>query len=197
MLTPKQWAILAQQSYSSIPDLGPEDSAGRVCFVQSEQGLILAVPGTNNERCVLADVEAIPYDAGACGMVHKGIWQAFDPIWPDVAKLTVYTLVGHSEGGAGVLYLGARLCLIGKPPKVIYAWEPPRASIDTNLAEIFSKYRVVVHIMKHGNDVVPDLPPSMPGLDWQHPGPVTQFGKAWLPIPNIEDHLIAGIIEDL
>jgi hypothetical protein len=196
-LTRKQWALLAQEAYTTAPSLGQEDSAGRVVFVQSEQGLILSMPGTNNAECVLADLDAIPYDTGAFGIVHRGIWEAFYPILDDVAKLDVYGLVGHSEGAAGALYLAARLCLIGKAPKIVYAWEPPRTSLDSKLSDIFIKYGVEVHIMYHGEDIVPTVPFDLPLLPWQHAGTVERFGNASLPFPNFEDHLIANIVADL
>ena len=188
---------MAQAAYAAKPDLGPEDSAGRIVFNQSDLGLILAAPGTNNIACAEADAEAIPYNAGACGWVHEGIWKAFDAVWPDVQHLTVYALVGHSEGAAGVLYLAARLCLMGRAPKVVWALEPPRTSIDDKLAQILAAHGVELHIMHHGNDIVPDLPPDVLFLTWRHPGLVTKFGKATLPIPNVEDHLLQNIIPDL
>lgn len=191
-MTPKDWALLAKEAYTSVPDLGEESSAGRIKFNMKEEGLVLAIPGTNNVECVLADVDAFPLDVGACGHVHAGIWNAFDPVWNDVSKLDIYALVGHSEGALGALFLGARLCLMGKAPKVIWAWEPPRASIDSCLADIFFHYNVEVHIMWHGNDCVPTVP-----LFFRHPGQVTRFGHASLPIINIGDHLMDSIIADL
>lgn len=198
-MTPKDWAVLAQAAYSARPDLGPEDSAGRVVFQNTGAGLALTIPGTDNGRCVLADVDAVPFDAGGCGRVHRGIWEAFDPVWPGVLALgTVKVLDGHSEGAAGAIYLAARLCLAGKPPEEVWAWEPPMTSIDGMLAGIFLRCRVKLHVMWHGNDLVPDLPVTLPGVfDWQHAGPPARFGKAALPVPNLEDHAIAGIVADL
>ena len=196
-MTPKDWALMAQAAYTAKPDIGPEASAGRIVFNPSDFGLILAAPGTNNGACAEADAEAIPHDAGTIGWVHKGIWDAFDAVWPDVQHLTVYALVGHSEGAAGVIYLAARLCLMGQAPKVVWAWEPPRTSIDDRLAHLLASYGVELHIMHHGNDIVPDLPPDVLFLTWRHAGPVTKFGKASEPFANIADHLLANIIPDL
>jgi hypothetical protein len=196
-MTPKEWAILAQDAYTVAPNLGPENSAGRIVFNTLPEGLVLSAPGTNNIACAEADAEAIPYDTGPLGWVHEGIWKAFDSVWQDVRHLTVYGLVGHSEGACGVLYLAGRLCLMGKPPKVVWAWEPPRASIDDKLAQVLAAHGVELHIMRHGNDIVPDLPPDVLFLTWRHPGPVTPFGKAAEPFPNVHDHLLENIIPDL
>ena len=196
-MTPKDWAILAQDAYSSTPDIGDENSAARVCFVQSDEGLTLSIPGTNNPACLVADLEALTFNAGDCGEVHRGIWEAFDTVWLDVSQLPVHALVGHSEGASGALYLGARLCLLGKAPKIIYAFESPRTSTDTKLAELFVKYGVELHVMHHGKDIVPDVPVTLPELDWQHCAPLTQFRNAALPFPNLIDHEIANIIADL
>jgi triacylglycerol lipase len=197
-MTPKQWALMAQAAYTAPPDLGPEDSAGRIVFNPTDDGLILAIPGTNNEQCALADIDAIPHDVGPCGLVHRGIWKAFDPVWLGVSQLSVHALVGHSEGATGALMLAGRLCSIGKAPKVVWAWEPARCSIDDKLEKLLAAHGVEVHIMIHGNDVVPDLPPTLPPLlDWRHPASVTRFGNAAYEIPNIADHMLNGIIADL
>ncbi len=111
-----------------------------------------------------------------------------------------YALVGHSEGATGVLFLGARLCLAGKPPKVIWAWEPARSSIDTKMRDIFKDHNVELHIRRHGEDVVPVLPLDVPTEDWQHPcltNEIEQFGKARYSFWNVHDHLLENIIPDL
>ena len=196
-MTPKEWAEIAQLAYTSEPSIGDESSAARIVYVESDDGLILAIPGTNNMACILVDLDTFLKDAQDCGMVHQGIWEAFDPVWDVVSGLNVNAIVGHSEGAAGAIYLGARLCLIGKPPKVIYAWEPPRTSIDTKLADIFLANNVDLHIMWHGNDIVPDVPPSWEHFTWQHAGKPEKFGNASSSEPNIEDHFIENIIKDL
>lgn len=196
-MTPKDWAILARDAYTKVPDIGSEASAGRIVFAMLPDGLALTIPGTNNESCALADVDAIPHDAGECGFVHKGIWEAFEPVWEAVSQLAVHALVGHSEGASGAIYLAARLCLIRKAPKIVWAWEPPRTSIDEKLAELLSAHSVELHIMWHGNDLVPSIPWELPLLEWQHAGPIQKFGKASASFPNIEDHMMTNILADL
>jgi hypothetical protein len=114
----------------------------------------------------------------------------------DVAGLDVHALVGHSEGAAGAIYLAARLCRAGKPPAIVWAFEPPRTAVDATLAGILAAHDVDLHITQHGLDLVPDMPPGL--IDpWQHAGPVWRFGIAALPIPNIIDHSISAIVDTL
>jgi hypothetical protein len=199
-MTPKDWALMAQAAYIAVPNLGPEDSAGRIVFNATDAGLVLAAPGTNNGACARADAKFLPKDMGDFGKVHGGIWDAFDPVWPQVSTMHVYALVGHSEGATGVLFLGARLCLAGNPPKVIWAWEPACASIDTKLRDIFRAHGVELHIRRHGKDIVPELPLDIPEEDWQHPcldSEIEQFGTAYFPFWNTHDHMLENIIPDL
>ena len=196
-MTPREWALMAQAAYTAQPDIGLEASAGRVVFKHTPDGLVLSIPGTNNLACAEADAEAIPHDTGALGRVHKGIWDAFDTVWGDVANLDVHALVGHSEGACGALFLAGRLCLLGKPPKIVWAWEPPRASIDNKLRDVLSAHNVELHIMWHGEDIVPLMPPDLLFLNWRHPGPVTRFGKASSEIANVSDHLLENILSDI
>jgi len=197
MMSLRDWALIAQESYTAQPDLGKSNSSGRVVFVQSQEGLILAIPGTNNIECLLADIDILAHDAGECGIVHSGIWNAFDEVWLDVSQLSVHALVGHSEGAAGAIFLAARLCLIGKAPKVVYAFEPPHTSIDSKLADIFTKFNVELHVLRHGLDIITTVAIPLPDFPWQHPKLLELFGKACLPFDNIEDHLMKNIIADL
>ena len=195
-MTVRDWALLAQSDYSETPSFGDENSAGRIVCNENENRLILAIPGTNNESCVAADIDILAYDAKELGVVHKGGYMAFNPLWDDVSKLDVYAFVAHSEGCWGAFYLAAKMCLSGRPPKIIYAFEPPHASVDSKLSDIFKKSNVQVNIMWHGNDCIPDFPLTTILFPWRHPAPATRFGKASLPIPNIEDHLMVNIIPD-
>lgn len=196
-MTPKDWACLARDAYSATPNLGPVSSAGRIVFNTLAEDLVLSIPGTNNDACLLADIDAIPHDAGPFGRVHMGIWNAFDPVWPDVSRLSVYGLVGHSEGALGAIYLAARLCLNGSAPKVVHAFDPPKASIDSKLTDIFIQYGVELHIYHHGKDFVPMLAPDVLDIQWRHPGSINQFGAPKWPFPNVDDHMIDAIIADL
>lgn len=196
-MTPRDYAKRAAAAYSATPSIGKENDAARIVLGQTELGLSFEIPGTNNFACLEADVDALLHDAGPCGRVHAGIWNAFDAIWPEASKFSPCVLLGHSEGAAGAIYLGARFCLAGRPPKVIHAFEPPRTSIDTKLADIFRAHGVEVCIYHHGRDVVPLVPVPIPGEDWKHAAPVIQFGKASSIFPNIEDHMIEAVIADL
>lgn len=197
-MTPKDYAILARDAYTTAPNIGEQNSAGRVILNHLPEGLVLAIPGTNNLSCVEADVDALLYDAKECGMVHAGIWGAFSAVWPEVSKLYAHALVGHSEGAAGAIYLAAQLCLIGKAPEEVWAFEPPRTSIDDKLATIFLRYGCNVKVYHHGRDIVPMVPLDIPLEPWRHPvTDVIHFGKPSSIWPNVADHMMDALISDL
>lgn len=190
-----RWSSLA---YSEVPIIGAENSAARIVEIHDDIGLVLAIPGTNNAECVKADIDALLLDANDCGMVHAGIWGAFQHIVGQVIALDgVVALTGHSEGGAGAIMLGAVLCVIGKPPKAIYAFEPPHLSIDDKLQKLFEAHGVKVYIYHHGRDIIPMLPPPIVCENWQHCAPVIQFGGSALPIYNVTDHEMKRCIADI
>jgi hypothetical protein len=107
----------------------------------------------------------------------------------------VQGLVGHSEGAAIALLAAGALCVAGRPPLVVWAWEPPRVSCDGVLRALLEANHIVVHVMHHGNDLVPDVP-DVVFMDWQHPADVVRFGQAALPFPNVQDHMMPGILRD-
>ncbi|MBV8633314.1 MAG: lipase [Burkholderiaceae bacterium] len=196
-MTPRDYAILAQRAYGAAPSIGSSDGAARLVKNDTALGLVLAIPGTDNLACIEADADVLVLDAGVYGGVHRGIWNAFAAVHEAVQQAAPVTLCGHSEGAAGAIYLAARLCMAGKPPKAVHAFEPPRTSVDGALAGILREHKVDLHIYHHGRDVVPMVPVPIPGQDWQHAGSVLQFGKASAIWPNFADHDIAAIILDL
>src|ERR1700752_1219570 len=115
MITALDCALLCQHAYSDTPTIGQESSAARWVKYDTAEGIALIAPGTNNERCILADIDAIPFDTGKFGKVHKGIWEAFFPLFESAAEIGPDIVSGHSEGAAGAIYLTAYLCSIGKP----------------------------------------------------------------------------------
>ncbi len=193
MMTPRDYALLAQAAYSETPIIGREDSAARVIETQAEEGLIISVPGTNNPACLIADLDFFTVNT-PYGSLHGGIYRAFIPTFDQCLGLDIHALTGHSEGAAGALLIGAYLCANGKAPKEIHAFEPPKLSTDSRLRDIFEFYQVNVKIYHHGHDLVPLMPI---GANWQHCADVTQFGTPSSIVPNFEDHEISRIIADL
>ena len=191
-MTPKEFAQLAQLAYTSAPDIGVEDSAARAIVV----GDVVAFPGTNNPVCFLADLDADAIMSEEFGHIHDGFHKAFDSIRaPLMALGNVQAVTGHSLGAALALLYAAALCLAGKPPKEVHAFEPPHVSCDDTLAGIFAAHEVAVHIYRKGEDIIPMIPRIL--HDWRHPAPVISIGAPTWPIWNIEDHALAGIIESL
>lgn len=192
-MTPYDYALLAQEAYSAVPDIGKASSASRAIVRQTAAGLVVAFPGTDNRDCWGADFSFEPISVCGVGKVHSGFWTAWMAIAADV-KAAVgdqpVTLVGHSLGAALAVCAAVALTLDVKPPVAVYGFEPPRVSPDLSVRTLLAK--VPVNLYRNGLDLVTDLPP-----DWQHAGLLTPIGKPALPFPNIRDHQLSRVIASL
>lgn len=192
-MTPRDYALLAQEAYSAKPDIGRADSASRAIVRQTAAGLVVAFPGTDNLDCIAADLDAHPIDVIGIGQVHHGFWKAWGAIAVDVLAAIdgrPVTLVGHSLGAAIAIMAAAAMVVGGNPPAAVYGFEPPRVSTNGSVAAVLAK--VPLSLFKNGNDIVPDLPP-----DWCHAGAIQQIGRPALPFANVTDHAIARVITAL
>lgn len=189
------YALLAQKAYQLPPHIGAEASAARAIIETMPDGLTVAFPGTNNIACWLADLDvALTYVRGL-GRLHAGFWGAYASIEGPLMEQSPKVTTGHSEGADLALLYGGALCLAGKPPKAIYAFEPARVSVDATLAKLFAQHGVKLLLTQNGEDVVPMVPRLLHA--WQHPAELVKIGAASEPIPNIEDHLIENVIKAL
>jgi len=192
-MTPADYARLAARAYSTPPTIGSEDTAARA--VDFGQGVI-GFPGTNNLACWLADLDAGTTYVPGLGKLHSGFWCAFDMISaPLMLRTDVVVTLGHSEGAALAILYAAALCQAGKPPKAVYAFEPPRTSCDGTLAALFAAHGVTLYLTQNGEDIVPMVPRLLDA--WQHPAPLHRIGHATLPCPNVEDHMIDRVVAAL
>ena len=197
-MTPKDYALLALKCYADAPTFGAEDSAARAVVY----GDVVAIPGTNNISCDLADMQAIATST-PLGMVHDGFWETWCLMANNLMPLSPEAVTGHSLGGDLALIYAGMLCLAGKPPKAVYAFEPAHVSCDTILRELFIKHGVFVYVSHHGHDIVPCIARLFE--KWQHPGDVTELCQTDYPYPhisfdavrNIKDHLMDGVIAAL
>ncbi|MGF6837093.1 triacylglycerol lipase [Paraburkholderia youngii] len=189
----RAFALIAQEAYSAKPDIGKADSASRAIVRQTDAGLVMAFPGTDNADCFAADFDVIPVPVPGAGEVHRGFldaWRAIsEPVLAAIAGRPVI-LVGHSLGAAIGIMAAMDMTLAGKPPVAVYAFEPPRVSPDLTIRTLLAK--VPMHLYKNGNDLVPNVP-----LAWQHAGLLTKIGKPLLPFPNVRDHAIERVIAAL
>ncbi|WP_423379161.1 alpha/beta fold hydrolase [Burkholderia sp. LMG 32019] len=192
-MTPRDFALLAQEAYSAKPDIGKADSASRAIVRETVAGLVVAFPGTDNLDSVVADLDVHPIDVIGVGQVHHGFWAVWDaiaaPVIAAVADRPV-TLVGHSLGAAIAIMAASAMVAAGRVPAAVYGFEPPRVSTNGSVAALLAK--VPLRLYKNGNDIVPDLPPG-----WQHAGAIQEIGRPSFPFPNVTDHSIARVVEAL
>ena len=199
-----KYALLAQRCYTEKPDVGVESSASRaVYFHDPVDGLIVGFPGTNNPECIVTDAEWLTTSTLSLGRVHAGFWEAYTAIAPYLCIERPQIVLGHSLGGVLALIYAGALCLLGKPPRGVYAFEPPRASIDSVLGDVLKAHGVQAVITHHGHDLIPCFAP--PDGEWPQPAPVTELCKTDYPYPeiywdvieDIEDHLISNVIRSI
>jgi triacylglycerol lipase len=192
-MSPRDWALLAQEAYTAKPDIGVDGSASQAIVRHTEAGLCIAFTGTENLDGWGADFDVVPVSVPGAGEVHRGFldaWRAISvPVLAAIAGKPV-TLVGHSLGAAIALMAAMDMTISGNPPVAVYGFEPPRVSPDLTIRTLLAK--VPVHLYKNGLDIVPDVPPG-----WHHAALLTHIGKPALPFPNVQDHAIARVIQAL
>jgi len=192
-MSPRDFALIAQESYFAKPDIGNADSASRAILRDTPEGLIVAFPGSDNLDCWVHDFDALPITIDGIGRVHQGFWNAWNQIGQEVLDRTIgkeVILVGHSLGAAMAIMAAASYVVSNRPPLAIYAFEPPRTSPDVNLTSLLLK--VPAYLYQTGNDLVTDVPEF-----WHHPAPLIHIGKPHLPIPNVQDHMIGAVLRAL
>lgn len=191
-MMPLEAARLANRAYTDTPTFGVAGGSGRAVVYDRA----VAFPGTDNIACFLADLDAKAIRVQGLGLVHCGFMDAWKEVAPQVLALSnLEIVVGHSLGAAMALLCAANLCLIGKPPKVVFAFEAPRVSQDDSIAKVLKANGVQVFIYRNGLDIVPDVPRLLG--PWQHAVPLTAIGKARHPFVNVEDHLMANVLAAL
>ncbi len=153
---------------------------------------ILALRGTTDTEDLIRDIDAVPLSVPGLGNVHSGFYEGLDSFLGAALPMLTGAVVvsGHSLGAARAILLGAKLCLLGRPPVQILGFEPPKVSTDTVLQQLFAN--VQVQLTKNGGDMIPDLPE---GLDYRHPVVLELIGIPAL--PNLVDHEIANVIRSL
>jgi triacylglycerol lipase len=189
-MTPLEAAHLAHQCYTDKPTFGNAGDSGRGVMY----GTAIGFPGTDNIATWLADLDVETIPVPGLGTVHAGFWRSWKEIDAGIlGQSNIDVLLGHSEGAALALLCAACLCLIDRAPKTVFAFEPPRISIDATIGLLLIDHWVDVYLYRNGEDVVPLVPRLVE--NWQHPGPLIPIGKALHPFPNVDDHYMVNVIQ--
>jgi triacylglycerol lipase len=189
-MTPYDFALIANEAYTAAPDIGVADSASRAIVRYTPDGLVVAFPGTNNIASWVADLDIETMYVAGVGDVHKGFYDAWQAIrLPVLAAVSgqPVTLVGHSLGAALALVAAADMTASGNPPSAVYGFEPPRVCAGKAMLNLLQAIPIL--LTKNGNDLVPDIPPEL-----DHAAVLQDIGHAFLPIPNVSDHILDRVI---
>jgi pimeloyl-ACP methyl ester carboxylesterase len=192
-MTPRDYALIAQEAYSAKPDIGDPDSASRAIVRQTAAGLVVAFRGSDNADSWLTDFDVETVDVAGAGKFHCGFWGAWRAIATDVLAAIdgqPVTFVGHSLGSALAIAAALDTTISGNPPVAVYGFEPPRVSPDMS-ARVALRH-VDVRLYRNGLDLVPTVPP-----DWRHAAPLIPIGKPALPFVNVIDHELERVIAAL
>ena len=169
MIDPKAvyYAQLCARAYNDPPTYGAPDSAGRAHLYGDD----VVFRGTDNPASMLADGDILTADT-PLGKLHAGFWGAWLPLEAQLLALRPKVISGHSEGGALTVIYAGMLCLAGKPPSIVYCFEPPRLCMDDTLRQVLEKAGVTVWATCNCIDPVPWVPPLM-----SFPGELAHIGK--------------------
>lgn len=146
-----------------------ERSATLAAIVQPPDGAFTVVVfrGTSELRDWLVNLQVAPTRWPGGGRVHRGFLRALLRVWRPL-RLRLRQCpgplfaTGHSLGGALATLAGAAL-----RPHAIYSFGAPRVG-DAAFANALA---APLHRVVHGSDLVPELPPA---------GPLLQFADAGL-----------------
>ena len=190
-MKPLNFAQLAESAYTDTPTMGQIGSAG----IAVQYGNVLAFRGSSDVASWLHDLDVGTYEVPGIGDVHGGFWSAYLEIRADVLATKPDFVTGHSLGAALAIIAAADLQLHGWQLAGVYAFEPPKVSTDNALAMLLQPLSPKLY--KNGNDIVPEMPLTLPIEDWQHCAPLIQIGKPAEPFPNITDHEISRVVAAL
>jgi len=194
-MKPLIYALLSQKAYNVPPMVGAEESSARAILETTEDGLAVAFRGSDDTHAWLADLNVVIDDIGGLGHIHQGFWESFKLVRKELLQKSPVVVTGHSLGAAlAIIYAGV-LCLVGKPPKAVFAWEPPHVGIDGTLAHLFTTNGVRLFYYRNGLDLVVNVPLPLPEFWWQHASRLIPIGEEARPFPNIEDHNICRVVE--
>jgi alpha-beta hydrolase superfamily lysophospholipase len=192
-MTPRDFALLAQEAYTAAPDIGKADSASRAIVRQTAAGLVVAFRGSDDIDSWLHDFDIMTTDVPGVGAIHAGFWSAWQDIAVDVLAAIdgrPVTLVGHSLGAAIAICAAVDMTISGNPPVAVHGFEPPRVSPDLGVRALLAK--VPVHLYRNGLDIVTQVPHG-----WHQSALLNNIGNPSMPVDNVEDHEMARVIAAL
>lgn len=186
-MNPVDYAVLAKRAYMDAPTVGRVDSASRMHVY----GDVHIWRGSDDHDSWLHDFD-IAVAQTPFGKIHAGFWLAWVAVRDAVMALPAPTAVGGHSLGGPLCILEALEWAERDVIVPIFAFEPPRLCCDDTMHRLLVAKSVPFYATRNGHDLVTQVP-----LGMTLPGPLTQIGKAVLPIDNIEDHSIDRVIQAL
>ena len=154
----RYYAELAAQVYTDAPDFGAVQSAARARLYAG--GRVLVFRGSDNFETWLHDFQALPTRSGNLGLLHSGIYDAWEEVASQILALKAPPdiIVGHSEGAGLAQICTGAFVRAGHKPTALYAFEPPRIAGDATLRGYIESSGTMAFCTRHGLDPVPDVP---------------------------------------
>jgi len=168
------------QGYKMLGTLGNGEDSWFGCVLESRQRIVIAFRGTENSSDVMRDLDItqveFPY-GNTGGKTHRGFTKMYvdtirTPLLKTLRKASPagkpLWIAGHSLGGAVATLSALDLSLNSsfKQP-LVYTFGSPKPG-DAAFAAAFD--RRIAHSVRivNTNDLVPQLPPSLDGLNYTH-----------------------------
>ncbi|KAI8472865.1 MAG: Alpha/Beta hydrolase protein [Monoraphidium minutum] len=178
-----RWAALGARTVAFVDDAA-EGQEAHALVAATPRAVFVAFRGTSTTEGWGTNVKVTPYriasgHGGRVLQVHSGFLTSFTSIYAGVALEVAKALehvvdapasarvyvVGHSLGGAHALLTALALSDNGATVGGVWAFAAPKVGNQDFVDEYMRRFGDVTFRYVHGLDVVPTLPPNIPGIE--------------------------------